>query len=106
MINTRGYEYPSKTYLEASDHGHTLHDSKELEKMEKLYNIQSPYKLILANPGDRSCNWREDALCVYRDTLKAEIRLPFHPFIPILLVGVRVNLCQLPPNIWHLILYF
>lgn len=93
MINTRKDEYPSNTHLEASDHGNTFHNPKEFEKMEKLYNIQKPFKLILAGPGDRSCNLRENALCIYRDTLRARIRLPFNPFIHLLLADVRINPC-------------
>lgn len=40
MIITRGDEHPSNTHLEALDHGNTFHDPKELEKIEKLYNIE------------------------------------------------------------------
>lgn len=74
--------------------------------MEKLYNIQKPYKLVLDGLGDRSCHWRKDALCVYRDTLMVAVKIHFHPFIPLLLADVRVNPYQLPPNVWRLILYF
>lgn len=63
-------------------------------------------KLTKAGLGDRSCHWKKEALCVYKDTILAGIRFPFHPFIPTLLADVQINSCQLAPNAWRLILCF
>ncbi|KAL8147422.1 hypothetical protein AgCh_004941 [Apium graveolens] len=106
MINTRGDEYPSDAHLDAHDHISALRDPKELEKLSSCFKIKEPFKLVLAGPADRACQWKKDALCVYRDTLRAGIRLPFHPFIPLLLADVGISPCQLPPNSWRLILCY
>ncbi|XP_074355552.1 uncharacterized protein LOC141695188 [Apium graveolens] len=106
MINTRGDEYPYDAHLDAHDHISALRDPKELEKLSSCFKIKEPFKLVLAGPADRACQWKKDALCVYRDTLRAGIRLPFHPFIPLLLADVGISPCQLPPNSWRLILCY
>ncbi|KAL8088412.1 hypothetical protein AgCh_038260 [Apium graveolens] len=106
MINTRGDEYPSDAHLDAHDHISALRDPKELEKLSSCFKIKEPFKLVLAGPADRAGQWKKDALCVYRDTLRASIRLPFHPFIPLLLADVGISPCQLPPNSWRLILCY
>ncbi|KAL8126038.1 hypothetical protein AgCh_013362 [Apium graveolens] len=72
MINTCGDEYPSDAYLDAHDHISALWDPKELEKLSSCSKIKEPFKLVLAGPADRACQWKKDALCVYRDTLRAE----------------------------------
>lgn len=71
-----------------------------IEKINKVYKLPSDLKLIKAGPGDCSCHWKKEALCVYNDTIFAGIRFPFHPFIPILLADVQINRCQLAPNAW------
>ncbi|KAL8124557.1 hypothetical protein AgCh_012275 [Apium graveolens] len=71
MINTRGDEYPSDAHLDAHDHISALRDPKELEKLSSCFKIKEPFKLVLAGPADRACQWKKDALCVYRDTLRA-----------------------------------
>ena len=101
MINTRGDEYPSDAHLDAHDHISALRDPKELEKLSGCFKIKEPFKLVLAGPADRACQWKKDALYVYRDTLRAGIRLPFHPFIPLLLADVGISPCQLPPKSWR-----
>ncbi|XP_074329932.1 uncharacterized protein LOC141667374 [Apium graveolens] len=106
MINTRGDEYPSDAHLDAHDHISALRDPKELEKLSSYFRIKDPFKLVLAGPADRACQWRKDALCVYRDTLKAGIRFPFQSFIPVLLADVGIGPFQLPPNSWRLILCY
>ncbi|KAL8088605.1 hypothetical protein AgCh_038398 [Apium graveolens] len=106
MINTRGDKYPSDAHLDAHDHISALRDQNELDKLSGCFGIKDPFKLVLAGPVDRACQWRKDALCVYKDTLRAGIRLPFHPFIPVLLADVGISPCQLPPNSWRLILCY
>ncbi|KAL8120200.1 hypothetical protein AgCh_017373 [Apium graveolens] len=71
MINTRGDEYPSDAHLDAHDHINALRDPKELEKLSSCFKIKKPFKLVLAGPADRACQWKKEALCVYRDTLRA-----------------------------------
>ncbi|KAL8098330.1 hypothetical protein AgCh_031188 [Apium graveolens] len=71
MINTRGDEYPSNAHLDAHDHISALRDPKELKKLSSCFRIKEPFKLVLAGPADRACQWKKDALCVYRDTLRA-----------------------------------
>ncbi|KAL8104458.1 hypothetical protein AgCh_028613 [Apium graveolens] len=71
MINTRGDEYPSDAHLDVHDHISALWDPKELEKLSSCFKIKEPFKLVLAGPADRACQWKKDALCVYRDTLRA-----------------------------------
>lgn len=41
MINTKGDEYPSDSYLDAFDYANTFHDQKELENIQKFYNISN-----------------------------------------------------------------
>ncbi|KAK1398372.1 hypothetical protein POM88_008235 [Heracleum sosnowskyi] len=71
-----------------------------------MYRIRSPYRLVPVGPGDRSCHWRPDALCIYKDAIIAGLRFPFHEFIPRLLADVGINPCQLPPNAWRIIMCF
>ncbi|KAL8115868.1 hypothetical protein AgCh_022385 [Apium graveolens] len=71
MINTRGDEYPSDAHLDAHDHISVLRDPKELDKLGVCFKIKELFKLVLAGSADRACQWRKDALCVYRDTLRA-----------------------------------
>jgi hypothetical protein len=106
MLNERGDEYPSQSDLDAYDCCSIYHDSEEVEKFNKLYKIKSPYKLVLAGPGDRPCHWKPNLLCVFREALVAGLRFPFHDFIPQLLADVQINPCQLPPNAWRIILCF
>ncbi|KAL8087763.1 hypothetical protein AgCh_037786 [Apium graveolens] len=87
MINTRGDEYPSDAHLDAHDHISALRDPKELEKLSSCFKIKEPFKLVLTGSADRACQWKKDALCVYRDTLRAA-------------------LANSPPNSWRLILCY
>ena len=106
MINTRGDEYPSDTHLDVNDHISIFPDAKELDKLSTYFKIKEPFKLVLTGPADKACQWKKDALCIYRDILRACIRLPFHPFIPVLLADMGIIPCQLPPNSWRLILCY
>ncbi|KAL8121509.1 hypothetical protein AgCh_018295 [Apium graveolens] len=106
MINTRGDEYPSDAHLDVHDHISVLRDPKELDKLSACFKIKEPFKLLLAGSADRACQWRKDALCVYRETLRAGIRVPFHPFIPVLIADVGISPFQLPPNSWRLIMCY
>ncbi|KAK1394402.1 hypothetical protein POM88_013458 [Heracleum sosnowskyi] len=71
-----------------------------------MYRIKTPLRLVQAGPGDRSCHWRPDALCIYKDAIVAGLRFPFHEFIPKLLADVQISPCQLPPNAWRIIMCF
>lgn len=99
MIKNRGGKYPSESHLDSFDQGNTFHNRKDLEKIQKLYNITKHFKHVLANPDDRSCRWKKGSRCIYRDTLRAGARIPFHPFIPLILVDIRISPCQLPPTL-------
>ena len=103
MINERGDEYPSVSALDSYDHSNKFHEADKVKDYHKIYRIKPPLKLILADAGDRSCHWRSDALCVYKDTIVAGVRFPFHEFIPRLLADIQINPCQLPPNAWRII---
>ncbi|KAK1387033.1 hypothetical protein POM88_015211 [Heracleum sosnowskyi] len=106
MINERGDEYPSVSALDSYDCSNRFHDVDMIKDYNKMYRVKAPLKLVPAGPGDRSCHWRSNALCIYRDTIVAGLRFPFHEFIPRLLADVQVNPCQLPPNAWRIINYF
>lgn len=76
MINTMRDEYISDSHLDSFDHDNTFHDKKRLDKIQNLYNISKPFKLVLA---------------------KSHIAIPLGPglgfifIIPLLLANVRVN---------------
>ncbi|KAK1382001.1 hypothetical protein POM88_019736 [Heracleum sosnowskyi] len=106
MILERSDEYPSVSDLDSFNHSNRFHDADKIADYKNMYRIRSPYRLVPAGPGDRSCHWRPDALCVYRGTLVAGVQFPFHPFIPQLLADVGINPYQLPPNAWRLIMCF
>jgi hypothetical protein len=106
LLNLRGDDYPSLAELDAYNCCSRYHDFEEIERYNKLYKIKAPLKLVPAGPGDRPCHWKPNSLCVYRETLVAGLRFPFHEFIPRLLADVQINPCQLPPNAWRIILCF
>lgn len=106
MLNERGDDYPSLAELDAYNCCSTYHYSEEIARYNKLFKMKPPYKLVLAEPGDRPCHWKPNPLCVYRESLIAGLRFPFHEFIPRLLADIQISPCQLPPNAWKIILCF
>ncbi|KAK1392319.1 hypothetical protein POM88_011375 [Heracleum sosnowskyi] len=106
IILERSDEYPSVSHLDSFDCSNKFHEVDRIRDYNKMYRVKSPYRLVPAGLGDRSCHWRPDALCIYRDAIVAGLRFPFHEFIPKLLADVRVNPCQLPPNAWRIIMSF
>ncbi|KAK1352208.1 hypothetical protein POM88_053472 [Heracleum sosnowskyi] len=106
MILERSEEYPSVSHLDSYNHSNRFHDADKIADYKNMYKIRPPYRLVPAGPGDRSCHWRPNALCIYKGVLAAGVRFPFHPFIPQLLADVGINPCQLPPNAWRLIMCF
>lgn len=103
MILNRTEDFPSLSHLDSFNHSNTFHDTEKITDYNKMYRIDPPYRLVPADPGDRSCHWRPNALCVYRGAIVAGVRFPFHEFIPRLLADVGINPCQLPPNSWRVI---
>lgn len=106
MILERSEEYPSVSHLDSYNHSNRFNDAEAIANYKNMYKIRPPYRLVLAGPGDRSCHWRPDALCIYKGVISAGVRFPFHPFIPQLLADVGISPCQLPPNAWRLIMCF
>ncbi|KAK1369648.1 hypothetical protein POM88_035740 [Heracleum sosnowskyi] len=106
MILERSDVYPSVSHLDSFNHSNRFNDADAIANYKNMYRIRPPYRLVLAEPGDRSCHWRPNALCIYKGVLAAGVRFPFHPFIPELLADVGINPCQLPPNAWRLIMCF
>lgn len=103
MILERNEIYPSVSDLDSFDQSNTFHEIDKITEYNRMYKVEPPYRLIPAEPGDRSCHWRPDALCIYRGAIVAGVRFPFHPFIPQLLADVGISPCQLPPNSWRVI---
>ncbi|KAK1364099.1 hypothetical protein POM88_039660 [Heracleum sosnowskyi] len=106
MILERSDDYPSVSHLDSFDRSNKFHEIDLIRDYNKMYRVRSPYRLVPAGPGDRSCYWRPDALCIYKDAIVAGLRFPFHEFIPRLLADVGINPCQLPPNAWRIIMCF
>ncbi|KAK1400997.1 hypothetical protein POM88_000602 [Heracleum sosnowskyi] len=106
MILERSDEYPFVSHLDSFDCSNKFHEIDLIRDYNKMYRVRSPYRLVPAGPGDRSCHWRPDALCIYKDAIVAGLRFPFHEFIPRLLADVGINPCQLPPNAWRIIMCF
>lgn len=64
-INECANDYPSNALLDSYDHGNTFHGEKEIAKPKKLYKISSFLKLVKAEPGDHSCQWKKDLfMCI------------------------------------------
>ncbi|KAK1397069.1 hypothetical protein POM88_006932 [Heracleum sosnowskyi] len=103
MINERGDEYPSVSALDSYDCSNRFHEVDMIKDYNKMYRVKAPLRLVPAGAGDRSCHWRPNALCIYKDAIVAGLRFPFHEFIPRLLADVQINPCQLPPNAWRII---
>ena len=78
-------------------------DAKALAVFNRLYRLPPNHKFIFADAADRSCHWRPDSLCVYRDALIGGLRFPIHPFIVKLLADAQVSPCQIAPNAWRAI---
>ncbi|KAK1380945.1 hypothetical protein POM88_027689 [Heracleum sosnowskyi] len=85
MILERSEVYPSVSHLDSFNHSNRFHDADAIANYKNMYKIRPPYRLVLAEPGDRSCHWRPNALCIYKGVIAAGVRFPFHPFIPQLL---------------------
>lgn len=98
MLNERGEDYPSLAKLDAYDCCSTYHDVEEIARYNKLFKIKFPYKLVPAGSGDGPCHWKPNSLCIFRESLIAGLRFPFHDNIPRLLADVQIIPCQLPPN--------
>ncbi|KAK1376695.1 hypothetical protein POM88_032888 [Heracleum sosnowskyi] len=75
MISQRGDDYPSVSHLDSFDCRNKFHEVDKIRDYNKMYKIKSPYRLIPAGPGDRSCHWRPDALCIYKDAIVAGLRV-------------------------------
>ena len=101
MINVRGDDFPSNAKFDSYDHCNKFHEDDTIASYNSLFNIPPGYRLVKPSPGDRTCNFRRDAIYVYRDALLAGIRFPLHDFIPTLLADIQVNPSQLPPNAWR-----
>ncbi|KAK1392401.1 hypothetical protein POM88_011457 [Heracleum sosnowskyi] len=106
IILERSDEYPFVSHLDSFDCSNKFHEIDLIRDYNKMYRVKSPYRLVSAGPGDRSCHWRPDALCIYKDAIVAGLRFPFHEFIPRLLADDGINPCQLPPNAWRIIICF
>lgn len=106
MINVRGDEFPSNAKFDSYDHCNKFHEDDTIASYNSLFNIPPGYRLVKPSPGDRTCNFRKDAMYVYRDALLAGLRFPLHDFIPTLLADIQINPSQLPPNAWRNILCF
>ncbi|KAK1400169.1 hypothetical protein POM88_010032 [Heracleum sosnowskyi] len=89
MIIERGDEYPSVSHLDSFDCNNKFHEIDMIRDYNKMYRVKAPYRLIPAGPRDRSCHWRPDALCIYKDAIVAGVRFPFHDFIPKLLADFK-----------------
>ncbi|KAK1405590.1 hypothetical protein POM88_005195 [Heracleum sosnowskyi] len=79
MTLERSDEYPSMSHLDSFDCSNKFHEIDKIRDYNKMYRIKSPYRLVPAGPGDRSCHWRPDALCIYKDDIVAGLRFPFCP---------------------------
>lgn len=56
MINLRGDEYAFDVKLDSFDYCNKFHDTAEIENFNKLHNICIHLKLVLVDPGDRTCH--------------------------------------------------
>ncbi|KAK1384217.1 hypothetical protein POM88_021952 [Heracleum sosnowskyi] len=74
MILERSDEYPSVSHLDSFDCSNKFHEIDLIRDYNKMYRVKSPYRLVPAGPGDRSCLWRPDALCIYKDAIVAGLR--------------------------------
>lgn len=84
MLNGCGDDYHSLSELDSYDYGHGFRDAKILNTYNKLYNFSPNHKFVFADPSDRSCIWRNDFLCIYREVILPGFRFPFHPFNPLI----------------------
>ena len=93
LLAERGDEFKSVADLDSFNYCSTFKDAKTLAVYNRLYRLPPNHKFIFADPADRSCHWRPDSLCVYRDALIGGLRFPNHPFVIKLLADVQVNPC-------------
>lgn len=92
MINLRGDKYLSLSNLDSYKHGNTFHEEDDrIANFDRLYKLPPYLGFEPALPGDRTCQWEGNTLFVYRGTLVAGLRFPFHDFISCLLVYVQVK---------------
>ena len=106
LLAERGDEFKSVADLDSFNYCSTFKDAKALSVFNRLYRLPPNHKFIFADAADRSCHWRPDSLCVYRDALIGGLRFPIHPFIVKLLADAQVNPCQIAPNAWRAIITF
>ena len=98
-----GDEFKSVAELDSFNYCSIFKDAKTLAVFNRLYRLSPNHKFIFADGADRSCHWKPDSLCVYRDALIGGLRFPIHPFIVKLLADAQVSPCQIAPNAWRAI---
>lgn len=80
--------------------------STDLEYIRLKYFVPQEFNLELADPEDRITDPAIDQVGVYEECFRAGLRLPFHPFIILLLKSFGIAPCCLAPNSWRSIIAF
>ena len=106
LLAERGDEFKSVADLDSFNYCSVFKDAKTLSVYNRLYRLPPNHKFVFANGSDRSCHWRPEYLCVYRESLIGGLRFPVHPFIVKLLADAQVSPCQIAPNAWRAIITY
>ncbi|KAK1357003.1 hypothetical protein POM88_050259 [Heracleum sosnowskyi] len=104
LVNQMGDAFPNNAEFDSFKFPST--PGKVDVKRRKKYSFPKDLKIVVPDPGDRTCNWNPERLFVYRDAIAAGLRFPLHPFVVRLLAELRINPCQLYPNSWKFIFIF
>ena len=104
LLAERGDEFKSVADLDSFNYCSVFKDAKALSVYNRMYRLPPNHKFVFANGSDRSCHWRPEYLCVYRESLIGGLRFPVHPFIVKLLADAQVSPCQIAPNAWRAII--
>lgn len=105
LLSIMGESFPNTSSLVAFNSPSKL-SKKDVEKIRNTYGFPSAIRVCLPNPGDRTCNWHPERICVLKGALEAGFRFPVHAFIIRFLAELQVHPCQLYPNSWRFLIIF
>ena len=82
-------------------HVNSILTPEYLKVFRLKYQIWAKFRLEVAIPVERIALPRQGWVNLFKESLKAGFKLPFHYLVIELLTTYRVSPCSIAPNSWH-----
>ena len=80
--------------------------TEDIGRIRGYYFVPVEFDLEVPGPTDRVHCAPVGWLGIYEDSLKADLRFPFHPFVIRLMTEYNICSAQIAPNSWRIIIGF